>query len=1294
MIMNISRTAIVACVAALGVQFSLRADSIDLPAVADTFINDAAPDANAGATAWIDVGTDGPVNGPAGKRRGLIRFSLAGIPSGSTITSAVLRLTVAKTPGQGPADSSMAAYRMHADWVQGTKTGQNGAAATAGEPTWNARAHGSAAWTAPGAADDAQTTASATVAVDSTPGATYAWSGAGMVQDVQLWLDNPAQNFGWLLRSLSEDTERTVRGFASSEAAAGRPVLQIGFTPQTSSSNAAPTVAIISPTNNASFTVPATVNIVIESSDSDGSVTNVQLLNGSSSITNFSASPYSVALSLPPGTHLLSAIAMDNGGLSTTSAPVSITVASQVIPNPITERIPKGNITIELATVVDGMASPLGMAVPDDSSGRAFVYDQDGRVHVVTASGKRAAPLLDLRQRLVLLGAYDERGLLGLAVHPNFAQNPLVYTYTSEPVNGVADFQTGLETNNHQSVITEWRISASDSNSVDTVSAREVLRIDQPQSNHNGGAMHFGPDGFLYVSLGDGGAANDVAAGHVPGGNAQALDRIWGKIIRIDVAGTNSANGQYGIPSSNPFVGQDGLDEIYAYGLRNPFSFSFDRQTGALYVPDVGQNRVEEINIIQSGGNYGWNVKEGTFWFDPSAGAVVTAPVRTPPDGLIDPIAQYDHDDGLAVIAGYVYRGTAIPDLAGRFVFGDWGAFNAPSGRLFYLDATNGINELRIGHDDRLLGQWLKGFGQGPDGELYAFTTRSLGPSGNSGRMIKLVPAPAPITVTATAGGNSTNLNLAWNGGAGPFAIQKKASLGESNWTPMTVTAQRSAAATASGAMGFFRINDAAHVSPLPLSVYLSGKAAGNGTTGTGMGILALDGNTLTFNLHYRGLTGVPSNAHIHGPASTSTSAGVLIGLAPFNGGAWNTNGTLSGVVLLTDEQKALILAGRTYVNIHTPNFGGGEIRGQIVPVNFQTSLSAQGTAAAAGRTGSGNLALVGNQLTFNFTYAGLSGNAVAAHIHGPAAPGGSASPIIDLAPYGAFSTNGSFAGSVTLTDEQLGWVIDGLTYINVHTGANPGGEIRGQIVPNPVGVPFTAALSGLAEKPVALTNSATGTGTFSLEGNRLTFNIAYAGLSGAATAAHIHGPTNAANSAGVLINLAPFNGAGFAAAGTFSGTVELSTAQRNYVLNGLTYVNIHTAANGGGEMRGQIAPILMQASLSGNNERPAAVDTPGTGSGTFALVHDRLTAAVAYSGLLSPATMSHIHGPAGFLASGSVLVGLDAVNTGSYGVSGALNGTVTLPIPALLHVIDGQTYVNFHTTNNPPGEIRGQIMR
>ena len=1271
-----------------------QAETLTITPVADTYINSGAPGSSAGGLTFFDAGRDGVL----GVRRALVRFDLGALPSGSVVTSAVVEMRTVKIPAFGAVDSSFDLVRLTAGWGEGTNAASNnGGIATTGEATWISRLQGVADWTSPGALTDSVGSPSATAAVNSIGGTLYTWDGPGVLADVQFWQTNSSQNFGWVLRSQNEVDDRTVRGFGSRESAT-KPALVIGYTlPPTS--NTPPTVAISSPTNGASFTTPASVNIVADAADIDGTVTNVTLFDGATRLASLTVPPYAATVALFPGSHTLTATATDDKGSTTTSAAVSISVGSVVINNPIAARIPKGDITVELETIADGMASPLGLSVPNDNSGRLFVYDQDGRIHVVIGKTRLATPLLDIRSRLVLLGAYDERGLLGMATHPNFAQNQLLYTYTSEPVSGTADFQNGV-TNNHQSVITEWKISAANSNLVDVASRREVVRIDEPQSNHNGGTMRFGPDGFLYVTLGDGGQANDVGTGHIPGGNAQDLNQIWGKVIRLDVNGNNAANGKYGIPAGNPFVGTNALPEVYAYGLRNPFAFSFDRQSGQLLLADVGQNKVEEVDIITPGGNYGWNLREGAFWFDSTSGSEVTAPVRPAPEGMIDPIAQYDHDDGTAVIGGYVYRGSSLPSLSGRYVFGDWGTFATPSGRLFYLDATNGINELRIGADDRLLGLWLKGFGEGPDGEIYVFGSRWLGPSGDTGRMIKLTPAGSALSVTGITPSNGTNISATWSGGLGPFAVQRKVELADATWINSAITNQRSVTLPKDGPVGFIRIEDAGRLPSIPLTAYASGGAEHpvNSSTATALGIFHLNGNTLTFNINYKGLSGPASAAHIHAAATASGNSGVAIDLAPYNGGVWGASGTVSGVILLTDSQKAQILAGLAYVNFHTTAFPSGEIRGQICPVNLQAELSGarEPSLVATGARATANLSLVGNQLTFNLTYSGLSGPATAAHIHGPAGPTQNGSVLIDLTPFngGSFGTRGSLSGTTTLTPAQLLAVVDGLTYINFHTAAYPGGEIRGQILPHASAVPATVVLSGLAEKPTALTNTASGDGTFSLDGSRLTFNVRYSGLSSPASAAHIHGPAASGANAGVMIDMAPYNGGAFGQSGTLSGTINLTTAQRDAILNGSTYLNFHTAASPAGEMRGQIAPVAMSATISGNNERPNPVATTGTASGTFALVRDQLTLAITYKGLSGAATASHIHGPAGLTGSAGVLVGLDAYNGGAYGSSGGLSGTTPLTVSQLLGIIDGLTYVNFHTTANGGGEIRGHIFR
>lgn len=1181
-----------------------QAEEASLPVVADTFISSFAPANNAGGADWVDAGGDGM----GGIRRGLLRFDLGSIPAGAAVTSAEVRLTLRKVSPTGLATVGLDLHRLNVDWGEGDKTGNNGAAATTGEANWTARVLGSEDWTAAGAASDAVEAASASATSGKTLGEVVSFAGPGLVEDVQGWVDDATQNFGWLLRCQDELLSRSVRAFSSREDGAGMATL----------------------------------------------------------VVNYTATPV-------------------------------------IITDPIAERIPKGDQTIELRTVADGMTSPLGLATPDDGSGRMFVHDQDGRVWVVTSEGRMPAPLLDVRDRLVTLGAYDERGLLGFAVHPDFANNPRVYTYTSEPRDGEADFANGLgEENNHQSVIAEWQLSETEPNQVDPASRRELLRVDQPQSNHNGGPMHFGPDGFLYVVLGDGGAANDNAPGHVEGGNGQDINRIWGKLLRIDPDGSNALNGHYGIPADNPFVDADGIDEVFAYGFRNPFAFSFDRGNGDLYLADVGQGKIEEINLVNAGENHGWNVKEGSFWFD-GEGNIVSAPVREVPPGLVDPIAEYDHDDGAAVIGGHVYRGPALPGLEGRYVFGDWGSFGAPSGRLFYLTEANEVREFQLGTSDRPLGLWVKGFGEDAEGELYVLGSRSLGPGGMTGRLLKIVPAAGPLEITGVTTAGPGSLPLEWSGGIGPFALQRRNALTDALWIDESVTTgQASTVDPAANAEGFYRVADLASQPAIPLSAALSGAASRPDpveTSGSGLGLFSLEGNTLTFAISYQDLSGSATGAHIHGAADTDTTASVMINLGPYINGDLGVQGSYSGVVVLTDEQQALILRGNTYVNVHTPAHSGGEIRGQIVPVLIQAELNGAQVGPEPVATpghGVGTLLLVGDQLSLNLTYGALSGPASNVHIHGPAPIGENAGVLVPLASFadGGLSDQGSLSGTVTLTPEQLGHVISGRTYVNFHTAAHGGGEIRGQLLPKPSAVPLSASLSGQAEKPNPVETPATGSGTLMLEGDRLTFNIQYAGLSGPATGAHIHGPAAASESAGVLINLAPFNGAGFDTQGVLAGTAILTPEQRGLILGGQTYVNVHTDAHGGGEIRGQIAAVLMTSHLDAANERPTGKDSTATGLGVLLLAGRTLTLSAGYQGLTGTATGAHIHGPASAFESAGVLVSLQPYHGGAFGVAGFFRGSLELEPDLLVNLLDGLTYMNIHTEANSGGEIRGQITR
>lgn len=416
------------------------------------------------------------------------------------------------------------------------------------------------------------------------------------------------------------------------------------------------------------------------------------------------------------------------------------------VDNPFPEPIAKGDVRIELQPIAAGLVSPVLLVAAPDGSGRLFVVDQAGQVRTVENGALVAEPFLDVTPWLVPLNPnFDERGLLSLAFDPDFntAGKPghrRLFTYTSEPVGPRTDFPIihGQEPPNHQTVITSWKVTGN-GRRVDLASRREVLRIDQPQFNHNGGMIAFGPDGFLYIGLGDGGGANDLGPGHnLETGNAQDRNVVLGKMLRLDVNGSDSANGAYGIPSDNPFVAGGGVKEIYALGLRNPWRFSFNGP--ALLVGDVGQNKLELVHRVERGGNHGWRIKEGTFKFNID-GTIETPGAMLPP-GLTDPVLQYDRDEGTSIVGGHVYRGQAFPALAGRYVFGDYRYGKGDTGRLFSATLPNGeIRELRIGADDRTLGFLLKGFGQDTNGELYVCGSAQAGPSGTGGVVMKIVPA-------------------------------------------------------------------------------------------------------------------------------------------------------------------------------------------------------------------------------------------------------------------------------------------------------------------------------------------------------------------------------------------------------------------------------------------------------------------------------------------------------------------------------------------------------------------------
>jgi plastocyanin len=591
-------------------------------------------------------------------------------------------------------------------------------------------------------------------------------------------------------------------------------------------------VTVTNPPDGFAFGNTDTVTVQAATAGGSGVVTNVQIFNGTALLGGSSAAPYTfsgtaIAGSFSLGTNFLTAVAADNLGATATSAPVQVIIARYLPP------ISNGPIHIVLQMVATNLAAPnYGFSPPGDTS-RLFVVEQNGLLWIIQNGVLLPAPALDIRSRvqppLVASNPNDERGFLGIAFHHGF-NDPAspgyqtLYTYNSEliPPGTTPTYPCpNGATNLYRNVLNEWKISSTNANVVDPTSRREVISFGKNAGNHNGGTCTFGPDGYLYLALGDGGNANDVGPSHiVPGGNAQNLSTPLGKMLRFDPlnpsltpasSDTVSSNGQYRIPKANPFQGPGQVPEIYAYGLRNPYRYCFDRLTGDLIEGDVGQNNVEEINRIIIGGNYGWAVKEGDFLFNQTngptgpAGTIGTPPGdRSPglPTGLIDPISgtlgtlEYDHNEGIAIVGGFVYRGSAIPELYGKFIFGDLALIPVPvraNGRLFYADLQTGIIKAfplaQFGGSAVLPdGLTVHGFGEDADGEIYALLTNTSA-NGSGGIVYKLVP----MSLAFQRNGNE--LDITWPAISGHLEVQTN-SLGAgfgSGWTTVPGSAATNA---------------------------------------------------------------------------------------------------------------------------------------------------------------------------------------------------------------------------------------------------------------------------------------------------------------------------------------------------------------------------------------------------------------------------------------------------------------------------------------------------------------------
>lgn len=408
---------------------------------------------------------------------------------------------------------------------------------------------------------------------------------------------------------------------------------------------------------------------------------------------------------------------------------------------------------IDLQLIGEGFVSPIQVVGPRHSE-RLYIVDQIGKVWVIDGKGyKRPTPMLDLSTRIVPLDPNgDERGLLGMALHPEFKTNGRFFVYYQVPPRPGGP--TNGATWNNLSRISEFKVFP-DVLRADMASERIILEWDDPQGNHNGGTLCFGLDDYLYISIGDGGGANDVGPGHVDdwylpngGGNAQNIDaNFLGKILRIDID-----NGTpYGIPPGNPFIDKPGLDEIFAFGFRNPYRMSFDiRGTKDLIVADAGQALYEEINVLQKGGNYGWNVKEGNHCFN-AANNKEELPSCPTVDNrgkeFMNPVLEINNwqnpkgGSATTIIGGHVYRGTTIKDWIGKYIFGTFSQSpTTPNGQIFVATTENApwtYEKAKLKNNPDDIGHYLKGFGQDDDGEIYIAVSSQVGPQGTTGKVFR-----------------------------------------------------------------------------------------------------------------------------------------------------------------------------------------------------------------------------------------------------------------------------------------------------------------------------------------------------------------------------------------------------------------------------------------------------------------------------------------------------------------------------------------------------------------------------
>ena len=658
---------------------------------------------------------------------------------------------------------------------------------------------------------------------------------------------------------------------------------------------------------------------------------------------------------------------------------------------------PISTANITLAPLAGGFSLPVDIANANDGSGRLFIVEQAGKIRIIQNGFVLPTPFLDLTGTNSIISAGGEQGLLGLAFHPQYASNGQFFVYFTGNSN------TGAGINFGDIVIARFRRSAANPNLADPASRVNLLTI--PHStyqNHNGGALRFGPDGFLYAGVGDGGSGGD------PFNSGQTLSSLLGKILRINVTGVPT----YSIPASNPFRLVAGArPEIWAYGVRNPWRFSFDRSTGDLYIGDVGQNAWEEVNrqaaSASGGANYGWNVCEGNHRYPPLA----TVTNCVPPLNYVAPILEYPRSDGSSITGGYVYRGQSTPDLAGRYVLGDFS-----SSRLWHASATGGAYTLIAG-----LTPQVSTFGEGESGELYL---ANLGAGTISGFSSSTDITPdqiafftvnnAPLSTTIesnlvkiTGLGTTSNISVAGVAGAGgEFTI----SPGPGNPVGCSASYRPGAGTIATDNYACVRLTSAATPNTSRTTVLTIGNKSFDFTVNTGAGPTLF---TVTPSL---GPNGFLSPNQAQQVLSGQTVAFSITPLAGYSAVVTGTcGGTLNGTNYNTNPITAdcTVIATFNPVYTVTPSAGAnGSIAPssvQIVNPNatpvFAITPNAGYTASVSGTCGG---VLVGSTFTTNSVTANCTVVAIFTAI--PVVPD---APIIGAAVAGDSQASISFTSPI-----------------------------------------------------------------------------------------------------------------------------------------------------------------------------------------------------------------------------------------------------------------------------------------